>query len=41
VGRASLRVEGRPGLSPDSQMEQFFAFQSRFGGKKWRPALGG
>jgi hypothetical protein len=41
VGRASLRVEGRPGLSPDSLVEQFFAFQSRFGGKKGLPALGG
>jgi hypothetical protein len=41
VERASLRVEGRPGLSPDSLVEQFFAFQSRFGGKKGLPALGG
>jgi hypothetical protein len=40
VERASLRVEGRPGLSPDSLVEQFFAFQSRFGGKKGLPALG-
>jgi hypothetical protein len=41
VERASLRVEGRPGLSPDSLVEQFFAFQSRFGGRKGLPALGG
>jgi hypothetical protein len=41
VERASLRVEGRPGLSPDSLVEQFFAFQARFGGKKGLPALGG
>ncbi|HKB04973.1 MAG TPA: hypothetical protein VKD90_22310 [Gemmataceae bacterium] len=40
VERACLRVEGRPGLSPDSLVEQFFAFQSRFGGKKGLPALG-
>jgi hypothetical protein len=40
VERASLRVEGRPGLGPDSLVEQFFAFQSRFGGKKGLPALG-
>jgi hypothetical protein len=33
VERASLRIEGRPGLSPDSLVEQFFAFQARFGGK--------
>lgn len=41
VERASLRVEGPPGLSPDSLVEQFFAFQRRFGGKKGLPALGG
>jgi hypothetical protein len=41
VERASLRVEGPPGLTPDSLVEQFFAFQSRFGGKKGLPALGG
>ena len=41
VERSSLRVEGRPGLSPDSLVEQFFAFQARFGGKKGLPALGG
>ena len=40
VERASLRVEGPPGLSPDSLVEQFFAFQARFGGKKGLPALG-
>jgi hypothetical protein len=40
VERASLRVEGRPGLSPDSLVEQFFAFQGRFGGKTGLPALG-
>jgi hypothetical protein len=40
VERASLRVEGPPGLTPDSLVEQFFAFQSRFGGKKGLPALG-
>jgi len=40
VERASLRVEGPPGLSPDSLVEQFFAFQSRFGGKKGLRALG-
>ena len=34
VERSSLRVEGPPGLSPESLVEQFFAFQSRFGGKK-------
>jgi hypothetical protein len=34
VERASLRIEGPPGLTPDSLVEQFFAFQSRFGGKK-------
>jgi hypothetical protein len=41
VERASLRVEGRSGLTPDSLVEQFFAFQARFGGKKGLPALGG
>jgi len=41
VERASLRVEGPPGLSPDSLVEQFFAFQRRFGGRKGLPALGG
>jgi hypothetical protein len=41
VERASLRIEGPPGLSPDSLVEQFFAFQRRFGGKKGLPALGG
>jgi hypothetical protein len=39
VERASLRVEGPPGLSPESLVEQFFAFQRRFGGKKGLPAL--
>ncbi len=34
VERSSLRVEGPPGLTPESLVEQFFAFQSRFGGKK-------
>jgi hypothetical protein len=41
VERSSLRVEGPPGLSPDSLVEQFFAFQRRFGGKRGLPALGG
>jgi hypothetical protein len=41
VERASLRVEGRSGLTPDSLVEQFFAFQARFGGKKGPLALGG
>ena len=41
VERATLRIEGRPGTSPDSLVEQFFAFQSRFGGKKGLPAIGG
>jgi hypothetical protein len=40
VERSRLRVEGRPGLTPDSLVEQFFAFQARFGGKKGLPALG-
>lgn len=40
VERSSLRVEGPPGLSPDSLVEQFFEFQSRFGGKKGLRALG-
>jgi hypothetical protein len=39
VERSRLRIEGPPGLSPDSLVEQFFAFQSRFGGKKGLPAL--
>lgn len=39
--RSSLRVEGPPGLTPESLVEQFFAFQGRFGGKKGLPALGG
>lgn len=34
VERSSLRVEGPPGLTPESLVEQFFAFQSRFAGKK-------
>lgn len=33
VERAALRVEGPAGLTPDSLVEQFFAFQARFGGK--------
>lgn len=41
VERASLRVEGPPGLSPDSLVEQFFAFQRQFGGTKGLPAVGG
>jgi len=41
VGRSSLRIEGPPGLSPDSLVEQFFAFQSRFGGRKGLRALRG
>ena len=41
VERATLRVEGPPGLSPDSLVEQFFAFQRQFGGRKGLPALGG
>jgi hypothetical protein len=41
VERSSLRVEGPPGLTPESLVEQFFAFQNRFGGKKGLPALGG
>ena len=40
VERSSLRVEG-PSSSPESLVEQFFAFQGRFGGKKGLPALGG
>lgn len=40
VERSSLRVEGPPGLTPESLVEQFFAFQARFGGKKGLPALG-
>jgi hypothetical protein len=40
VERSSLRVEG-PSSSPESLVEQFFAFQARFGGKKGFPALGG
>jgi hypothetical protein len=39
VDRAILRVEGPPGLSPESLLEQFFAFQRRFGGKKGLPSL--
>jgi hypothetical protein len=39
VERKCLRVEGPPGLSPTSLVEQFFAFQARFGGKKGLPAL--
>jgi hypothetical protein len=39
VERKTLRVEGPPGLSPASLVEQFFAFQTRFGGKKGLPAL--
>jgi hypothetical protein len=39
VERKTLRVEGPPGLSPASLVEQFFAFQARFGGKKGLPAL--
>lgn len=41
VERSSLRVEGPPGLAPESLVEQFFAFQARFGGRKGLPALGG
>jgi hypothetical protein len=41
VERSSLRVEGPPGLTPESLVEQFFAFQRQFGGKKGLPALGG
>jgi hypothetical protein len=41
VERSSLQVEGPPGLTPESLVEQFFAFQSRFGGKKGLPPLGG
>jgi len=41
VERSSMRVEGPPNLSPDSLVEQFFAFHSRFGGKKGLTALGG
>jgi hypothetical protein len=41
VERSTLRIEGPPGLSPESLVEQFFAFQQRFGGKKGLPALGG
>jgi hypothetical protein len=41
VERSSLRVEGPPGLTPESLVEQFFAFQRRFGGKKGLPTLGG
>ena len=42
VERSSLRVEGPPGLPPDSLVEQFFhEFQSRFGGKKGLRALEG
>jgi hypothetical protein len=32
--RSSLRVEGPPGLTPESLVEQFFEFHRRFGGKK-------
>jgi len=39
VERDRLRIEGRSGLSPDSLVEQFFAFQSRFGGRRGLPAL--
>jgi hypothetical protein len=40
VERACLRVEGPPGLSPDSLVEQFFAFLRQFGGKTGRRAIG-
>src|SRR5262245_42496663 len=39
VEHASLRIEGPPGLTPDSLVEQFFAFQRRFGGRRGLPAL--
>jgi hypothetical protein len=39
VERAALRVEGPAGLTPDSLVEQFFAFQARFGGAKGLKAL--
>ena len=41
VERSTLRVEGPPGMSPDSLVEQFLAFQRQFGGRKGLPALGG
>ena len=41
VERASLRIEGPPGLTPESLVEQFFEFQRRFGGKKGLPAMNG
>ena len=31
VERSRLRIEGRPGSSPDSLVEQFFEFQNQFG----------
>jgi hypothetical protein len=37
----NLRIEGPPGLTPESLVEQFFAFQARFGGQGRRRALGG
>lgn len=41
VERSRLRIEGRPGATPDSLVEQFFAFQNQFGGKKGLPKLRG
>lgn len=41
VERSRLRIEGRPGATPDSLVEQFFEFQNQFGGKKGLPRLRG
>jgi hypothetical protein len=41
VERGTLKIVGRPGQSPDSLVEQFFAFHTQFGSKKGLPALKG
>ncbi len=41
IERSRLRIEGRPGATPDSLVEQFFEFQNQFGGKKGLPRLRG
>lgn len=35
----SMQIAGRPGCSPEVLVEQFFQFQTRYGGRKGLPAL--
>jgi hypothetical protein len=39
VEKSLLRIDGPSGLGPASLVEQFFAFQAQFGGKKGLPAI--